>query len=449
MRPSLHRTVLSLAVVSLWVAVNVGGAQAQRGVSPKAAAKASPAGSDTDRVLDGAVKSLEAGNADAAMTALDDLLKSGGLPNNHMARALYLRGLAHRKKGRPAQAIADLTSAIWLKDGLNEKDRNTALNARSEVSREVGVAAPAAGTGSAATPAAASAGSPASQPAPRTRTAAASTSTDSTLSEAGFTRGFAPFPTPSPPTPEPEPPAAQNAPPVGPATSSWQSATKVDAKESRRASEPRPQVSAEARPTTPDAPAGVPAASPPAASAPSSGGGIGSFFSGLFTGTPPATATAPPGGSGGSSQWSARTERVAKAERPAPAKAARETKTASEAKAFRDAAVRDTPGQGAATRGPAAPQASPISTSAVARGNYRLQLATMRSRKEADAVAARLRKEHAGALGGRQLEVDETVFGSMGTFYRVRLGPYADVKEPQSVCAQLRPRGYDCLVVTN
>jgi hypothetical protein len=73
----------------------------------------------------------------------------------------------------------------------------------------------------------------------------------------------------------------------------------------------------------------------------------------------------------------------------------------------------------------------------------------MRSRKEADAVAARLRKEHARALSGRQLEVDETVFGNMGTFYRVRLGPYADVKEPQSVCALLRPSGFDCLVVTN
>jgi hypothetical protein len=85
----------------------------------------------------------------------------------------------------------------------------------------------------------------------------------------------------------------------------------------------------------------------------------------------------------------------------------------------------------------------------VGRGAYRLQLATMRSRTEADAVAARLRKEHAGTLGGRQLEIDETVFGNMGKFYRVRLGPYADVKEPQSVCAELRPRGYDCLVVTN
>jgi hypothetical protein len=433
MCPSLNRIVLSLAVVVVCAAVDIGGAQAQRGASPKTAAKASPTGSDTDRVLDGAAKSIESGNADAAMTALDDLLKVGGLPNNHMARALYLRGLAHRKKGRPAQAIADLTSAIWLKDGLGEKDRSAALSARGEASREVGLAAPASGTGGTPAPAAVSAGSPAPQPVARTRTAAASNSMGDALAEAGFTRSFAPSPTTPPPAPEPEAPAA-SAPSSGPATSSWQSATKVDPTERQRASDSRPQASAEAR---------APAASPPATSAPSPGGGIGSFFSGLFTGSPSATPTAPPGDADDGSQWRARTERVAKADRPTPAK------TGPGTKAFRDAAVRDTPSRGTAARGKVASKTTPISTSAVARGTYRLQLATLRSRKEADAVAARLRKEHAGTLGGRQLDVDETVFGNMGTFYRVRLGPYADVKEPQSVCAQLRPRGYDCLVVTN
>lgn len=437
MRPSLHRIVLSLAVVSICAVVDSGAAEAQRGATPKAAAKASPSGSDADRVLDGAAKSLDAGNADAAMTALDELLKGGGLPNYHMARALYLRGLAHRKKGRPAQAIADLTSAIWLKDGLGEKDRNTALSARSEISREVGVAAPSTSTSGTPAPESESASSPGSRPEPRTRTAAASRPMYDALSESGFTRGI----TPAAPAPAPAPqaPAAQSVPAPGAATSSWQSATEVNAK-GRRAAEPRPQVIAEAR---------APAASPPAQSAPSSGGGIGSFFSGLFTGAPSATSPPPRANAGDDSQWRARTERVAKAEGPAPVKAAREAKAAPETKSFRDAAVRDTSGRGTAAPGDAAPQSSPISTSAVPRGAYRLQLATLRSRKEADAVAARLRKEHAGTLGSRQLEIDETVFGSMGTFYRVRLGPYADVREPQSVCEQLRPRGYDCLVVTN
>lgn len=96
----------------------------------------------------------------------------------------------------------------------------------------------------------------------------------------------------------------------------------------------------------------------------------------------------------------------------------------------------------------AAKDTAPISTSAVANGAYRLQIATVRSRKEADALAAKVRQDHAGAVGNRRLEVDETVFGG-GKFYRVRLGPYADVREPKSLCEQLRPQGYDCLVVTN
>jgi cell division protein FtsN len=45
-------------------------------------------------------------------------------------------------------------------------------------------------------------------------------------------------------------------------------------------------------------------------------------------------------------------------------------------------------------------------------------------------------------------EIDEAVIGSMGTFYRVRLGPYADAKEPTQLCKTLRPQGFDCLVVT-
>ena len=35
----------------------------------------------------------------------------------------------------------------------------------------------------------------------------------------------------------------------------------------------------------------------------------------------------------------------------------------------------------------------------------------------------------------------------MGTFYRVRVGPYADAKEPQQLCGGLRSSGFDCLVV--
>jgi cell division septation protein DedD len=51
-------------------------------------------------------------------------------------------------------------------------------------------------------------------------------------------------------------------------------------------------------------------------------------------------------------------------------------------------------------------------------------------------------------IGAHRLEVDETVFGNMGTFYRVRLGPFAAADESKALCSQLRTKGYDCLVVT-
>ncbi len=81
-------------------------------------------------------------------------------------------------------------------------------------------------------------------------------------------------------------------------------------------------------------------------------------------------------------------------------------------------------------------------------GKFRLQVAAVRSRSEADALAASLVAKHGSELGARQPEISEAVLGSMGTFYRVRVGPYADAKEPQQLCGGLRSSGFDCLVVT-
>lgn len=81
-------------------------------------------------------------------------------------------------------------------------------------------------------------------------------------------------------------------------------------------------------------------------------------------------------------------------------------------------------------------------------GAYKLQVAAVRSREEADRLAQSLKGYPAVRDGIVATEVDETVIGSMGTFYRVRLGPYANAKEPDQLCKTLRPQGFDCLVVT-
>lgn len=82
------------------------------------------------------------------------------------------------------------------------------------------------------------------------------------------------------------------------------------------------------------------------------------------------------------------------------------------------------------------------------KGKYRLQVAAVRSRDEAGQVVSRLVQQHGSSLGPRQPVIDEAVIGNMGTFYRVRVGPYANAQEPGQLCAALRPQGFDCLVVT-
>ena len=82
-------------------------------------------------------------------------------------------------------------------------------------------------------------------------------------------------------------------------------------------------------------------------------------------------------------------------------------------------------------------------------GKYKVHIAAVRSRAEAEALAQKLAAQHGAALKSRTPAVDEAVIGSMGTFYRVRVGSYANAEEPRGVCNTLRTSGFDCLVVTN
>ncbi len=432
------RLNLGFGLVGVALAVAIGMPIASSAVGPAAAqtvgpqkakkssakAKDTPDGksarspAETDRILDSAAKSISDGNPDAAMTALDGVLAGGNLANKHMARALYLRGVAHRRKGRPAQAIADLTSAIWLKDGLNDADRNAALAARNEVSREVGVAdttapeGPARAEGArpavvaraepagappaapAASPRVISAPLPVSQaPAPTGLLASPPPSQSADLSEGGFPRAGAP---------------ARPAPAV--ATSPRRAASSSDLTEGGF---PRSYAAAPQQPASPQASPPAPSSAPSAAP----GGGIGEFFSGFFTGnTPPGSSSqaGPAKKTAEVSAWSTSTDKkaVSKPDRIVTNSTPRE----------------------------------PVA--AAADGRFRLQIAAVRSRKEAETVAARVKQDYARVIGARKLEVDETVFGNMGTFYRVRLGPFAAADEPKALCDTLRSSGYDCLVVS-
>jgi cell division septation protein DedD len=99
------------------------------------------------------------------------------------------------------------------------------------------------------------------------------------------------------------------------------------------------------------------------------------------------------------------------------------------------------PAAAAAPAAASAPAAKPD-------GRFRIQVGMVRSEGEAQALAGKVRREHAAALASRETEVDQTVVGNMGSFYRVRVGPFTTQNEGQQACARLKGSGLDCLVVT-
>jgi cell division septation protein DedD len=91
----------------------------------------------------------------------------------------------------------------------------------------------------------------------------------------------------------------------------------------------------------------------------------------------------------------------------------------------------------------AAPKPAKPARAAGAAGVYRIQVATVKSQDEANAIAAKAK----GSVAGAAVNIDQMTFGG-SSFYRVRLGPFADAAETEAPCSALKASGLDCLVVT-
>ncbi|MFZ1102386.1 MAG: tetratricopeptide repeat protein [Hyphomicrobiaceae bacterium] len=115
-------------------------AQAETKAGTKARKKQDPA--EAQRVIESALKQLQAGNAEQAVQAVSATVAGGNLPPAVLAKALYVRGAAHRRQGRPAQAISDLTSALWLRGGLGGDEREEAVKEKAQAYADVGLADP-------------------------------------------------------------------------------------------------------------------------------------------------------------------------------------------------------------------------------------------------------------------------------------------------------------------
>jgi len=299
---------------------------------PEAAKSADPA--DIQKQIDAAQKSLDAGKHDVAITQINAVMARKGLEAKAIARALAVRGQAYRHQGKPAQAIADLQSALHLKGGLTEAERAAAHQARAEAYREAGLAEPQARPGS-----------------PRT--------------------------------------AAPGSPPAS---------TPVRTGSNRE----------------------------PAAPTPPASNGIGDFLSGLFGSNGPKPAPPPP---------------------PAPPVIA--APAASPPEPPPTTGALKPPTKAAVVKAPQAEVRQPsVPAKAQDTGSIRLQLAGMRTQKEAQALAERARRELRSALGGRSFDIAQSVYGNMGTFYHARFGPYGEQTEPTAICSALKAKKIDCQVLS-
>ncbi len=90
-----------------------------------------------DAGLKNGAASLAAGKYDAAVRQLSATINSDSAAPSDAAKALYLRGIAYRKMGEPARAVADLGAAIWL--GLPQDDKIKALVNRGLAYRAAGL----------------------------------------------------------------------------------------------------------------------------------------------------------------------------------------------------------------------------------------------------------------------------------------------------------------------
>ncbi len=173
----------------------------------------------------------------------------------------------------------------------------------------------------------------------------------------------------------------------------------------------------------------------------SSSGGIGNIFGNLFGGSsqqspspPPAPAQAapppPPPAPVAVAAATSETEVLPWANRPAAPDAAPAAPPA-------PAATAPTPAPKAA--------AKPVPAKPAKAGAFRIQVAAVKTRDEASAIVSKL-QALGGAIAATPSAVDETTFGSMGKFFRVRLGPYASAAEAKAPCETLKASGLDCLV---
>jgi hypothetical protein len=90
---------------------------------------------------------------------------------------------------------------------------------------------------------------------------------------------------------------------------------------------------------------------------------------------------------------------------------------------------------------------APVTDAPAAPPEIRLLVGAAHSRSEAFALDVRLTSQHGAAHRPRRPQIaDTTPPGTSPPLYRLRLGPFADAGQAQSLCRSLNDSGYPCAV---
>jgi tetratricopeptide (TPR) repeat protein len=362
--------------------------------------------------------SLEAGKYEIAARQLSAAVNDKDSTVDQAAKALYLRGIAYRKLGQPARAISDLGAAVWL--GLDSSDKARALVNQGLAYKAVGMSSQAESALDQARRAS-SAGEVDRLIAKDGATAVANAGSvddvatggsvwDRLVPSFGSSTSETPPPTPAAETASESPAEAEPTQTAAAPSTGWNAEVSDASTESSSSTVGRWFGSL----TGDSAPAPAPAATNPIP-APA---------------TTTATRTSPP-------------PKPAPAAPPSAASWAANTETQSAAEEDGTALGRWFSRQTSSAPAPAA-----STTQAASQGaGYTVQLANSRSKAEAEALWTKAKGTNA-QVAQASSRIEKVDIGSFGTFYSVKIGPFASETEGSKVCNALKRGGTDCSVVS-
>lgn len=394
----------------------------------------------TDDHMDKAEAAYEKGQFDLATQHFSRALRAEDVDDKTVARILYRRGAAFERAGKPAQAIADLTKALYL-PSLSTADRAKAYLSRGRAYESVGLGDRARSDIAKARSGGVDERTIARSSAPPPQSVAGGGSTSfTTVSEASSGRsGSIPsfstsseasgnatpsFRTSSARAPAP-PPSFETSSSAPQAQRSRQQVASFDTRS--RSARSRDDELPQFRTTIlPDSSGSQSASSSGQAEQEEESGGtvkrfIGNLWSNATGSEKKEQEASPPA----TPQWSQQTQT---ARAPAPTWTSQSSSSVAAA--------------------PPAATTSLASPSPAAGANgYRIQLAALKTDAEAQTTWNRLKSRHGNLLGGHQPNIVRTELGGLGTFYRLQLGPFADKEQSKQLCQQFKAGGLDCFLL--